>query len=127
MTLDRQTSRNFGHRTDLRFDLENKPADRQTLKLQKILVLSPDLVTLGIFNESESRIFGPLTKSRPNYLGSRDKLRISQESSSRISGTSDQIFLVTLEVYDSYVRTQERQYQFESEQPRFNWLSELDR
>ena len=72
-----------------------KPADRQTFKLQKILVLSPDLVTLGIFNESESRIFGPSTKSRPNYLGNRDKLRISEESSSRISGTSDRIFLVT--------------------------------
>jgi hypothetical protein len=36
-------------------------------------------VTLGIFNESESRIFGSLTKSRPSYLGNRDKLRISED------------------------------------------------
>ena len=42
-------------------------------------------MTLGIFNESESRIFGPLTKSRPNYLGNRDKLRISEESSLKTS------------------------------------------
>jgi hypothetical protein len=61
--------------------------------MQKILVLSADLVTLRIFNESESRIFGPLTKSRPNYLGDRDKFESSKNLLSRIFGPSDQIFV----------------------------------
>ena len=98
MTSDRQTSRNFGHRTDLKFDLE-KPADRQTLKIQKILALSPNLgdaQNIQRIRIPDLRTFDEITSC---YLGNRDKLRNSDESSSRTSGTSDKTSKLLIRKY----------------------------
>jgi hypothetical protein len=80
-----------------------------------------------ISESSTNLILESRTELRLNYLEICDQMRISEESSLESSDLWTNLPRLLRKYTTMYVRTQERQYQLDSEQPRFSWLSELVR